>query len=498
MAYQRKPNEQEDAQVPKAGLLGGYLSPSPAAEMAANAPPKATNAPSGSGYVNFDRIYSANEDVAKRDAGRMSQSVTGAVNKAQTNLGGLKQQFTSQSVAAQGQGPSAAQKSWATNATTGVKPGKTVMAATYGMTPAQFEAANIPGYKNPNSIETVRENGRVRAENAAAGVNAPHTGATVTEHGEGLDSGGYWEGDPKAGGKWISTVDVKDDSGNVTIPAAADPAELERQVRAAADGEYAGPGSIVDLEGFGGLLKDYGAAQDSLYGIRDNASLEAALKKNATGPHIEGGSRLDAALMGQAGRPEFADLSARYKDVGNEVGGAVRETLAQGKDFRSAAEANAGEYQKLLDDYLRRQGRDQEAEDLKQKRSDAVVDRAKQRGANQTAYEKAVAESHSGINAIRNGAHDVAAMLSPSSWVFGALGERTPLEAGTQYFGEQYGGDKNDGFNAGNMSDAWGSDDADVFASMSPEDWASFNQMKISDQKAFIAQRKAELRGGGK
>jgi hypothetical protein len=125
--------------------------------------------------------------------------------------------------------------------------------------------------------------------------------------------------------------------------------------KAQAGHQYTGPDSLQDMGGFSGLLDSYGKAGQAISGLQDNAHIQGALDQQNKGPFIEGGNRLDAALIGQAGRPAFADISKRYSGLGGEVSAANRASIEQANASKAMALQNRQEHQGLLDNYMARQ-----------------------------------------------------------------------------------------------------------------------------------------------
>lgn len=123
-------------------------------------------------------------------------------------------------------------------------------------------------------------------------------------------------------------------------------------IQAQAGHKYSGPNSLAEMSGYKSVLADYGKAQDSVGALKSNEALQGSLERNKAGPHIEGGTKLDAALMGQAGRPEFARITEKHKGLGDELRGAVADSGRMGAEARAQAEANAAAHQGLLSGYL--------------------------------------------------------------------------------------------------------------------------------------------------
>jgi hypothetical protein len=282
MAYQRKDQTEEEQNG--GGLLGGYMQAaggkldSTAPQIPA--PPMGNSGPSVTGFVNFDRIYNANEATAKRDAGKMSTQAQTAAQKAQGGLAGLQGQFSSQSKAAEGAAPSA------------------------------NDFARAKGGGTPFAV-------------------APPTNAAV--------AGKFGPRTP-----------------NATF--APDTAEnWESKMEARANAQYGGPASLGEMSGYKSVLADYGKADESLDALGSNAALEAAIAKQNQGPYIEGGNRLDAALTGAAGRPEFARVREQYKGLGDELTSATKASGEQAAQSYAAFNANKQATRGILDDYARSQ-----------------------------------------------------------------------------------------------------------------------------------------------
>jgi hypothetical protein len=507
MAYQRKDETQKDDQQPiggkTPGMLSGYLSTSTVPLAQPNLYGTGGSAPTATGHVNFDRIYAANEGTAQRDARAMGNNATRAAGQAHNALGDFQSRFNSQSAAAAGHGPSSQEQQWAASGATGVTPGKQVKAAYFdapSVTQSESPQQRGPPPRTVSDRELVamgKPDSTGKQWNSLAEYDAanPDSGGTptdtshqsyVTESQEGLDSGGAGV-TRDAQGNVIGTTDARDSSGDATNEAA---------VRAGAAAQYGGPGSLADMGDYQNLLDQYGKAEQGLKGLQDNNHIQGALEQDAQGPHIEGGSKLDAALIGQAGRPEFARIGEMYKGFGDEVGAANAASIATADANKATAAQNASQYQGLLDQYTGRQSADQAAEDASQARSNQKVTDAQQHAENQRNYVSTIQRSNHGLAGARNWFHDAAVALNPVDLAARAGGVTAPTDAGSNYFGKQYAGDKDTQFNEGNRSPAWGPDDADVFASMGPDDWAQFNGMSVNDQKNWIKERRRKLQGG--
>lgn len=528
MAYQRDENEEEQpgqAGADRAGLLGGYLdsTAAPGSALAPAAMPQyygsGGSAPSATGHVNFDRIYAANEGVSNREATRMGSDAQQGAQHAQQGLAGLQSKFSSQSKAAEGSAPTEQQRNWATYGSTNVAPGKRVTDVYYtpsgpGGMPGQSHVLDPKGTNADKVRNALPDTGFKGIDFFTKTAFAPtdptakqSTQSFVTEEQE-PDYAGPGVVRDKNGNVITDSngsAIVPDANGNALHDANGNPISVpydqnngaadEAAVRAAAAGQYNGPGSLQDVEGYKGLLDDYRRAQGGLAGLTDNAHLQGVLEQAQHEPHIEGGSRLDAALIGQAGRPEFERLGQQYRGLGGEVGAATKASFAQGAASKAAAEQHAAENKGVLDEYLKRQGIDLQHEADSQAASDKKIGLAEKQAFDQGNYNQVMANM-SAADRFRNTMHTIANNLNPVDIALHATGNKSITDRATDSYGQQYGPDKPDEYNPGNSSAAWGPDDADVFASMTPADWTEFNALGEAQQRAWIAARKSKIRGG--
>lgn len=106
---------------------------------------------------------------------------------------------------------------------------------------------------------------------------------------------------------------------------------------------YSGPDALSAVGGYEDLLKQTIAAQD--------------LAKNPT----VGLNQTDAALLGAAGRPRFAELEKKYGGLKNELDAANTASIGQAKDARAASKAAQSDYDRLLSDYEAKKAAEAEA-----------------------------------------------------------------------------------------------------------------------------------------
>jgi hypothetical protein len=469
--------------------------------------------PSATGYVNFDRLYNANADVAHREAGKRTDAAEKAAQGAQAARTGAQQSFSDAVRTGTLATPEQQHYAWRDHGATGVQHGKQVTGA-YSHAPGMEQPTpggpGLQGKYNKDEHRTSEvinsdygsdeadrravargrpdKNGKVwkSLEEYDAAHRAPSSEPTnpnqsyVTEQGEGLTSNVTRTSGAPADGPVSPLAPKTAPTGQPqsSFYDTSNDAAIEAQVRERAKAEYTGPDSLSGMDGYEKLLQETVAAQDL-----------------ANNP-LTGLGDTDRALLGAAGRPRMAELQQKYGGLTKELDAANVASRAEADAARKATDETADVYEELLALYEGRKAGEQAGEDRETQRSDDILSGAEKRKQDQLAYNEAMRQSRSGINAFRNTMHDVASVTSPSHLLFSALGEKTPLEAGTNWFGQNVLGDEAGKFNAGNASDAWGEDDADVFASMTEADWTEFNAMGLADQKAWIAERKKKLRGG--
>lgn len=434
--------------------------------------------PTGTGFVNFDSLYNANAGVATREANNRNAAAQQAGAKAEAGRTGAQQAFGNAVRTGTTTAPTDSDYSWATSGLTNVEHGKRVTGAHY----TSGGQSNVDGVPAPETAQAESVTNTGIAGGGKGGDNALNTGiggkkqsqpstpdavqqSYVTEEQQGLDSGGAGR--------------ARDSDGNVIGTAPRDTvadAATEANARAKAGAEYAGPNALSDDAGYADLLKETIAAQqqanDPLTGLGDT----------------------DRALLGAAGRPKLAATAEKYGGLQKQLEDANTASAGQSKAAKAQTDEAADLYEQLLAKYEGRVAGEQGEEDAAQAASDSVLAGAQKNLDDRAAYTDAMSSK----DPFRNTLHDVAGFFSPSDNATEANGIKSPLDAATNWFGESYLGDDASGFKPGNVSKAWGEDDADVFASMSGDDWANFNKMSERDQRAWIAARKAQLRKGSK
>lgn len=108
---------------------------------------------------------------------------------------------------------------------------------------------------------------------------------------------------------------------------------FENRLKTGAQGGYWGPDSLSETDGYDELLKQTEAAQ-----------------QQATNPLV-GLNQTDAALLGAAGQPRFAEVEAKYGGLKDELDKANTASVGQAKAARAGADKAADEYGRLLSEY---------------------------------------------------------------------------------------------------------------------------------------------------
>lgn len=217
--------------------------------------------PSATGYVNFDRIYGANEGVAAREAQKRGDAAKGAAQNAQAGLTGIQGKFNSGVTGATNSGPSAADYTYATGQ-------------------AQFA--------QPKTQQM---------------ANRDKSAATVAQQ-----PGGFAVKNPTES-EWRSNLEAGANKG------------------------YTGPDALSGMDEYLKLAQDTEAAQQAI--------------NNPT----TGLNQMDAALLGAAGRPRYAELQQQYGNLKGDLDAANTASAAQGKAAADASKTGENEYSRLLSDY---------------------------------------------------------------------------------------------------------------------------------------------------
>lgn len=255
--------------------------------------PKAQEPGGGTGFVNFDQYYNANASAAQAGAKRLA---TGAQAQAQTARTGMQKaygDFQNQARTGTLQGPTAQQQAWGKYSAPAAP--KKVVKAAYFTPDGQGDSSTITeGQEGLISEKPKPAAGRAALEEQNAGV-PQYTGETA--------------------------------------------AEDEAAVRAGAAGKYTGPNSLADLEAYKGLASDTGKADELLGGLQNDSGIGAQL----------GGNRFDAALVGAAGRPKFAELGQQYGSLRGQLSDAVKASQGVAASAKQQSDDAAAAYQALID-----------------------------------------------------------------------------------------------------------------------------------------------------
>jgi hypothetical protein len=286
-------DEDEKARQEAAGSAGPAASAAPAisgggapAHPMGGAGASGRPAKPSTNFVSFDRVLAANKDAATGLAASMAKPIEAAGQQSKQSVAGASNAFANKVQAGLPAGMQSTPfqgKPAATPQPTG-KP-----AAPF----ASLSAQQVPNFTSPTQSKP-----------------ASPTNTSVQSQG---------------------TV-----SGTTLTP---------EQAKAQAEWKYAGPNSMDEDAGWGDILSKAGEAQRdvALTGNRNeagelqgNAGLQAMLQQQAGGSYTQGQSKMDAGLIGSAGRPKWDSLNEEYGDL---VGGAKAANEAS-KGVAEAARGN--------------------------------------------------------------------------------------------------------------------------------------------------------------
>lgn len=301
MAYLRKTLGQQDADTGQAGngIMSGYLTQQQGPFGAAGgvSPGQAYGSgPTTTGHVNFDSIYNANSGTAANMANQIGNQVQGDVQGAKKGLANMQQQYLQATNAGAGHGPTGDQIAWARG---------------------QAGGSTAPAQTNP------------------VGQKLTSTIGPQTQESPGLQSS--------------PTRNAK--APNRDSAMQAPNGDQSGAIQAGAAQKYGGPNNLQQMNGYGGLLDQYTKANAELGAVGSNSGLQGMFDQQNAGPYIEGGSKLNAALTGQAGRPDFAKLQQMNQGFGNQLGSAVENSQGISAAAKNKSQQNAQAYQGLLGGY---------------------------------------------------------------------------------------------------------------------------------------------------
>lgn len=455
MAYDTNNREKDDGTEPYQALTQEPAGMTASAASTPSLPGQAgASGPQGvgktaTGFVNFGDVYQANAGAAEQGAKRLQTSAQQKAGTFQQGLTGAARGFNDQVHTGSQTGPTQQQQDWAKYGQTGVQHGKVV-------TGAQL---------NPDDGKA-------------------HTGAhqqqSVTEQQQGLEGGEQ----PLIGNPDLPPGDPNQTS--VEAPSqvydrendAAAQAAQEAAVRSGAAGGYSGPDSLSsDSDAYLKLATEAADAQDYATALGSgNQGLEG-MGMNAT----------DAAMLGAAGRPDFARLAQRYGNMKGELEQVNNVSQQTANDARQQSQDAASAYQSLLDQHEGRKTDEQAQEDAAQQRSDAIYGNAQGDADKKAAFQDYLHGGTEGDHA-RNTIHDIGKAISPSEWVTGDAGL---VNLGTNAISPM------SSTNTGNVWGGWSDSDGDVWGSMTDSDWADFAKLSDAGKHQWIEERRKKLQGGG-
>jgi hypothetical protein len=135
--------------------------------------------------------------------------------------------------------------------------------------------------------------------------------------------------------------------------------DIQNEITAGANNAgYGGPNALSALDAYGQLTQDTGAAQQGIGALQSNEGLQGL-----------GMNQTDAALLGGAGRSQFAKLGDQYGGLQKDLDSANTASIGQADAARSQTDAAKAAYQGLLD---QRAQTDQAATDKAKSDADAV------------------------------------------------------------------------------------------------------------------------------
>jgi hypothetical protein len=114
--------------------------------------------------------------------------------------------------------------------------------------------------------------------------------------------------------------------------------DIAGEINAGANGGYGGPSALSALDAYGQLTQDTTAAQQGIGALQSNEGLQGL-----------GLNQTDAALLGGAGRSQFAKLGDKYGGLQKDLDAANASSIGQADDARSKSDAARDAYRGLLD-----------------------------------------------------------------------------------------------------------------------------------------------------
>jgi hypothetical protein len=448
-------DEDEKARQESAGSAGPAASAAPAIS-GGGAPTHPMGGAGASGrpakpstnFVSFDRLLGANKDAATAYSKKVAQPLQQAGQASKQAVASASNAFANKVQAGL---PSQMQPA----APFSAKPAATQQPTGKPTSPyAALSAQTVPGFASPTQSKPASPT------NTAIQSQGPVSGATLTPE----------------------------------------------QARAQSEWTYAGPNSMDEDAGWGDILAGAGEAQRDvgLTGhrneageLRGDAGIQALLQSQVGGPYTQGQSKMDAGLLGSAGRPEWDRLNEEY---GNLVGGAKAANEAS-KGVSDAARANVKTQADAARSALDRQAAANAATEAanaaaakaSQERLDAMHLKS---GEGKAEDWKAYTEN----NRFENTVGDIGEALDPVSWaVTGATGKshhgaaREAMDKGINSMGGKLNSNK---FNWGFTGPLSGLNDSikmGIYNSLSAEELHNLERMSSNDMMKFVTGRIGEL-----
>lgn len=332
MAYTYK----EDMDEQEKQLASEPLS-MPAQSMGGGAPaPAATQGPTkqpgqGSGFVGWDSILNANKDNATARANQLAGGIAKSGQAAKTGLADAQKDYVH---AANNRTPATGYNYSAPPNTGTLATPKSVAAPALPGAPAQGRA---PPAKTPAPVVSPAFTATPQANAAPSPAGY---GAADTTH---LETAGEKRERELSG---------------APAPTKISPAkQAELDAVTSKQAPYSGPKSVTEIDGWDSLLSGARETQgkvqalqqrDALGNLRGEAGIEALM---APGKQSTGGSRLDAALLGSAGRKRFNELNADYGGLLKQYDDAAKSTRADAQTRTDKVASDTKAAQGRLDAY---------------------------------------------------------------------------------------------------------------------------------------------------
>lgn len=276
------------------------------------------------------------------------------------------------------------------------------------------------------------------------------------------------------------------------------------QARQNATATYNGPSSLVEQQNYANLEDGAHKAQTAVNLTKSQSGLQS-LVQDQFGVRGAGNSRLDAGLLGAAGREQFAGVRDRFGNLDQYLSGAVDQSINTANTGRANTAKTAGQFADDVATYDTQRAADQ-------KRQDDAANSAQQQKDWESGYAQFMAPS--AATTVRR----VGNYLDPTHWVENLTGFRGLNNLATD-FEESGGGMYGEGKLIGpalsgmdgkegmpdsakvELQDAFGeleqrigrADAARLFGSLSPQELRSLSHSDIKHIRSFLGARGREL-----